>query len=98
MLRVLNRRGEALKFRLTEIAHCLKRDAVGAGRIGECAAEPGIPVRIVTIIPAERGAELADRLIDLNSASNRVLLAPQQAALYIHVLEGEPIFGPHERG
>src|SRR5579863_7784458 len=49
---VLDRRSKSLVFRMAEITHSDKLQAVRPPGIGQRSAEPGIAVRVVPVIPA----------------------------------------------
>src|ERR1019366_7637030 len=82
---VLNRRSQVRPVRLPQVSSANERQAVRSLGISQRAAQSGIAVGIVAVVPAKRGREvLSYRLVDLHAAGDGVFLVPQQATFDVH--------------
>src|SRR5947207_8361222 len=62
-------------------------------RIGRRTPQPGVSVRIKTIVPRKRKGQRTSGVIHLGTTVDGVFLVPQEATLDVHVLEREGVFG-----
>src|SRR5581483_98107 len=75
-----------------------KRQAIrGIEGIRRGTRQPGVAVGVKTIVPAQGQGQFLVGLVELNAAVDCIFLAPEQAALDVHVFEAERVFGADQR-
>jgi hypothetical protein len=80
-----------------EIAAGNHRNGIGiVDRIRRGPGQPCVPVRIKSVVPRQCKSEWVGRIVQLGAAADGRLLAPQEPAFDVHVLEGKGILGANQ--
>src|SRR6516162_6500504 len=73
---VLNRGLQAGPVGCSQVSHPLERQAMRAVSVGQCSTESGVTVGIETIVVTESDGDLAQGLVELDTARNGIFLVP----------------------